>query len=97
VLLACGLCASILYGTCRVDGSQHPQIEELQKAHKATKDKARQQREQASAEEKQSLAMAVDTDEAFFAALGPSLTAPNMAPMRSSRSCSSRSTRVELD
>jgi hypothetical protein len=97
VLLACGLCASILYGTCRVDGSQHPQIEDLQKAHKATKDKARQQREQASAEEKQSLAMAVDTDEAFFAALGPSLTAPNMAPMRSSRSCSSRSTRVELD
>jgi len=57
--LASVLCCGIAYGTCKVDGSQHAQIEELNKEKDKGKEKKifSVKKEKATAEEKQSLAV----------------------------------------
>ena len=92
VLLACGLVCGILYGTCKRDGSQHDQVENLAKDFAAAK--ARKEKEKATSEEKLSLAHAREEDEEC--AKGASLSCQHATtPVKCLRTSST--TIVDLD
>ena len=62
LVLATALICGIIYGTCRRDGSQHEQIENVPQGGKGTKQR-KEEAKKGTAEEKRSLAAAEDDED----------------------------------